>query len=404
MDRNIVTEVKKPKRFINFLALTVFGLVIFGFGWSVGSGRINIAMLNKNSLQTQNANLPDNLDYASTDDVYDVIRQDFDGELKVDELTAGLKKGLADATGDPYTEYFTDEEAQDFDDELNGEFSGIGAELTKEGDQIIVVAPISGYPADKAGIQPKDVIVAIDDKSTFDLSVSEAVNKIRGESGTSVTLTIVRDGKSKDYTIIREDITIPSVETEIKTGNIGYIKISRFAEDTVELAEKAAQEFRSKNVKGIVVDLRGNPGGLLESSVDVASLWLDEGDQVVVEKRGVEVIKTHLATGENLLKDIPTIVLIDEGSASASEILAGALKDNDVATLMGTDSFGKGSVQQLSPIVSGGVLKITVARWYTPNGRNIDQEGISPDIKVEISDKDQAKDLDTQLQAALKKL
>lgn len=404
MQRQNVTEVKKPKRFRNLFALTVFGLVIFGFGWSVGSGRINIAMLNKNSLQTQNANLPENLDYASTDDVYDVIRQDFDGELKVDELTAGLKKGLANATGDPYTEYFTDEEAKEFDDELNGEFSGIGAELTKEGDQIIVVAPISGYPADEAGIKPKDAIIAIDDKSTYGLSVSEAVTKIRGETGTSVTLTVVRDGKSKDYTIVREDITIPSVETEIKPGNIGYIKISRFAEDTVQLAEQAASEFKSKNVKGVIIDVRGNPGGLLESSVDVSSLWLNEGDQVVVEKRGQEVIKTHLASGDSTLSGIPTIVLIDEGSASASEILAGALKDNDAATLMGTDSFGKGSVQQLTPIISGGVLKITVARWFTPDGRNIDQEGISPDIKIEISDKDINKDRDTQLQAALKKL
>lgn len=396
----------KPKssKFSQYFWLFFFGLLIFSGGYVVGSGKVNISFLNKDNFQTQNASLPENLDYSSIDEVYSALKQNYDGELKLEDLINGLKKGLANSTGNPYTEYLTDDEASDFDSELNGEFSGIGAELSKENNQIVVVAPISGFPADKAGLRPKDAIIAIDDESTYNMSVTDAVKKIRGEPGTKVVLTISRGEQTKDYEIIREDIVIPSVEYKVVDNKIGYIKISRFADDTAELAKKAANELKQQNIKGVVLDLRGNPGGLLDASVAVASQWLDAGDQVVVEKRGSEVIKTHLASGENPLKGVPTIVLIDEGSASASEILAGALKDNQAASLVGTDSYGKGSVQQLIPLNNGGVIKITIARWYTPNGRNIDKEGIAPDKKIDRSISDIKNDKDPQLDAALKQL
>lgn len=396
----------KPKssKFSQYFWLFFFGLLIFSGGYVVGSGKVNISFLNKDNFQTQNASLPENLDYSSIDEVYSALKQNYDGELKLEDLINGLKKGLANSTGNPYTEYLTDDEASDFDSELNGEFSGIGAELSKENNQIVVVAPISGFPADKAGLRPKDAIIAIDDESTYNMSVTDAVKKIRGEPGTKVVLTISRGEQTKDYEIIREDIVIPSVEYKVIDNKIGYIKISRFADDTAELAKKAANELKQQNVKGVVLDLRGNPGGLLDASVAVASQWLDAGDQVVVEKRGSEVIKTHLASGENPLKGVPTVVLIDEGSASASEILAGALKDNQAASLVGTDSYGKGSVQQLIPLNNGGVIKITIARWYTPNGRNIDKEGIAPDKKIDRSISDIKNDKDPQLDAALKQL
>lgn len=396
----------KPKssKFSQYFWLFFFGLLIFSGGYVVGSGKVNISFLNKDNFQTQNASLPENLDYSSIDEVYSALKQNYDGELKLEDLINGLKKGLANSTGNPYTEYLTDDEASDFDSELNGEFSGIGAELSKENNQIVVVAPISGFPADKAGLRPKDAIIAIDDESTYNMSVTDAVKKIRGEPGTKVVLTISRGEQTKDYEIIREDIVIPSVEYKVIDNKIGYIKISRFADDTAELAKKAANELKQQNVKGVVLDLRGNPGGLLDASVAVASQWLDAGDQVVVEKRGSEVIKTHLASGENPLKGVPAVVLIDEGSASASEILAGALKDNQAASLVGTDSYGKGSVQQLIPLNNGGVIKITIARWYTPNGRNIDKEGIAPDKKIDRSISDIKNDKDPQLDAALKQL
>lgn len=375
------------------------GLALFGLGWFMGSGRLQFY-----GFSSQNPDLPNNLNYASVDQVYDVLRKTYDGQLDVEELLTGLKKGLAQATGDPYTEYLSAQEATEFNNDLNGTFSGIGAELSRDNDQITVVAPLKGFPAEKAGLKAQDVITQIDGKPTFDMSLSEAVDNIRGPSGTTVTLTIIRENDgTKELTITRQDITIPSVEYRVENG-IGYLEISRFSDDTADLANEAAKAFKQQNVKGVVVDVRNNPGGLLDASVDVASLWLERGTVVLKEQRGGEVIKTYRAKGNDVLKGVPTVVLINEGSASASEILAGALADNNAATLIGQKSYGKGSVQGLEPISSGGVLKVTIARWYTPNGRNIDKEGIKPDKSVEISAKDFEAGRDPQEAAARKAL
>ncbi len=390
--------------FRHYLTLSIIGICIFVGGWSLGSSNIDISLFD-NNIKTQNENLPAELDYSSVDEVYDLIRENYDGELKLDAVMNGLKNGLANSTGDPYTEYLSKEEADEFDDELNGSFSGIGAELSKENDLLVVVSPISGFPADKAGLLPKDVITEIDGENTFDMSLSQAVNKIRGESGSSVELKVLRKGENpKKLKIIRENITIPSVESSMKENNIGYIKISRFDESTADLAKKASENLKSKGAKKIILDLRGNPGGLITSAVDVSSLWLEKGTLVVQEKRGETVIESHDANGTNLLLGFETVILIDEGSASASEIVAGALKDHNKATLIGEDSYGKGSVQQLTPVSSGGLLKITIARWYTPNGRNIDKEGISPDKKVPMTGNDTKSDSDQQLNYAIKYL
>jgi carboxyl-terminal processing protease len=319
-------------------------------------------------------------------------------------LLNGLKSGLAQSTGDTYTEYLNAEEAKEFNNDLNGTFSGIGAELSREKEQLVIVAPISGYPAEEAGLRAQDAILEIDGEPTYDLSLTEAVNKIRGPAGTEVELTIGREGVGQEtYKITREDIKIPSVEYEVKDG-IGYLEISRFAEDTVNLSKEAAQSFKDQNVKGVVLDMRNNPGGLLDAAVDISSLWLDEGEVVLEEQRGGEVIKSYRATGNNILSGIPTVVLVNEGSASASEIVAGALADNGAAKLVGQQTFGKGSVQTLEPISSGGVLKVTIARWFTPGGRNIDKEGIKPDKVVEMTIEDYEADRDPQQQAAIELL
>lgn len=376
-----------------------FGLGLFLLGWFVGSGRLSFY-----SLSNQNEQLPSNLNYASVEQVYDVLRQTYDGELTVEQLLDGLKAGLAQSTGDPYTEYLNVEEAKEFDNDLNGTFSGIGAELSREGDQLTVVAPIAGYPAEEAGLRAQDIITEIDGEPAYDLSLTEAVNKIRGPAGTTVKLTILRAGSGvQELEITREDITIPSVEYEVIDG-IGYMQISRFADDTSRLAREAAKSFKDQNVSGVVVDVRNNPGGLLNSSVDIASLWLDEGDVVLEEQRGGEVIKTYRATGGNILKDVPTVVLVNEGSASASEILAGALVDHEAAQLVGKKTFGKGSVQGLEPLTSGGVLKVTIARWYTPNGRNIDKEGIAVGTEVDLTAEDIKAEQDPQKDKAFELL
>jgi carboxyl-terminal processing protease len=231
--------------------------------------------------------------------------------------------------------------------------------------------------------------------------VSEAVKRIRGPKGTVVKLKIIRAGKEeKNFDITREEINIPSVEAKVEDG-IGYMKISRFGDDTSALAAKGAEEFKQAGVRGVVLDMRGNPGGLLDSAVAVSSLWLPSGKTVLSERRDGVVVKNFPATGSAPLKGIPTAVLINDGSASASEITAGALKDNGAATLVGKKSFGKGSVQQLSQLRGGGVLKVTIARWFTPNGKNIDKEGIEPDQKVELTEEDAKAGRDPQKDAAI---
>lgn len=378
---------------------------VFLFGWAIGSGRINIgpnALLHKKVA----SQLPANLDYSSVEQVYDKLRDSFDGQLDANKLQDGLKQGLVKASGDPYTEYLNPEEAKRFSEDLSGTFTGIGAELTKDPktDSIVVVAPLAGFPAEKAGLKPKDQVVAIDGQSTFDLSVSEAVNRIRGPKDTKVRLKIVR-GNDKDFEveITRAEITVPSVESQIIDGQIGYLKVSRFSEDTGQLAHDAAQRFADARVKGVILDLRGNPGGLLNEAVNLSGLWLDSSQTVLQEKRGTTVVKTYKPSGnQHVLKGIPTVVLVDEGSASASEITAGALQENKVATLLGVKTFGKGSVQTVEKLQNGGELKVTVAKWFTPNGRNINKEGIEPDKKVERSEEDYQNNKDPQKDAALK--
>lgn len=383
---------KWPKRVLGI----VVGAIIFSLGVQYGQGNIGGGL----SINPANKQLG-SLDYQSVNEVYSQLKKDYDGKLEKDKLLDGLKAGLTQAAGDPYTEYLNADAAKEFDSDLNGSFTGVGAELSKDAStkSIIIVAPLSGFPAEKAGLRPKDVIAEIDGKSATDLSISEAVKRIRGPKGTKVKLKIVRDdAQAFDVEIERAEITIPSVESKID-GNIGYIKVSRFAEDTVQLSKDAAQKFKNANVKGVVLDVRGDPGGLLDAAVGVSSLWLKD-KTVLTERRDGQVIRTYRSEGTATLAGIPTIVLIDEGSASASEITAGALRDNEAAKLYGQKSFGKGSVQQLQRLAAGGILKVTVARWFTPNGKNIDKAGLEPDTKVERTAEDFKNNRDPQLDKA----
>jgi carboxyl-terminal processing protease len=376
-----------------FLAI----VLIFGAGVAVGRGGVD--SIGGKSLPGKTAS---QLDYSSVDQVYGVLKKDFDGNLNQQKLIDGLKSGLVSATGDPYTEYFSPADAKVFNNQLSGSITGIGAELgTNDQNNIVIVSPLSGYPAEKAGLKPKDIVAAIDGKTTQGMSVDAAVSKIRGNAGTNVTLTIVRgSAKAFDVTITRQKITVPSVKYE-EIGNIGYMKINQFTQDTVSLAQKGAQEFKDKNVKGVVLDLRGDPGGYLDAAVGVSSLWLNQGQTVVQERRGATVVGSEPARGGNTLKGLPTVVLIDGGSASASEITAGALRDNGMAQLVGVKSFGKGSVQQVENFKDGSEIKVTIARWYTPKGKNIDKQGITPDVIVNVSDADAAAGQDPQKDKAL---
>lgn len=390
------TDKKRSKK--RYLFGIVAGLLIFMLGLNVGNGRLAFG-----AHKAVSSDLPADLNYASVEAIYDKLRANYDGQLDQNQLLDGLKQGLASASGDPYTEYFNAKDAKEFDDELNGSFTGIGAELGKRADGgIEIISPIAGFPAEKAGLKAKDLIAEVDGKSTVGWTVTEAVSKIRGEANTKVKLKIIRNNSQElDFEITRAQITVPSVKSEIIDGNIGLLTISRFGPDTVQLSKEAADSFKKANVTGVILDLRGDPGGLLDAAIGVSSLWLDKSQTVLQEKRDGKVVKTFKASGNPTLKGVKTVVLINEGSASASEITAGALKDNNVATLIGTKSYGKGSVQQLLELSDGGMLKVTSAHWFTPSGKGIDKSGLEPDQKVERTDDDFKNNKDPQKDAAI---
>lgn len=398
----ITTNVPKRKKgFGTYTLLAVIGVCLFAAGVGVGQGRITIG-IHRASVNSQ---LPSELNYTSVDQVYQSLKENYAGKLTTTQLLDGLKDGLAGAANDPYTEYFTAQEAQQFKNQLNNTFSGIGAELGKDAnDNIIIVAPIKGYPAEKAGLRAKDIIIAINGKSTQGYGIEKAVSLIRGKKDTKVTLQVVRAGKQLSFTITRQDIQVPSVTTKILEGNIGYIQISSFSDDTADLFSKAAARLRNAHVKGVILDLRGNPGGLLSAAVSVSSEWLPEDTLILQEKRGNTIVDQYTSQGEHLLVGLPTVVLINEGSASASEITAGALHDNAAAYLIGEKSFGKGVVQQLINFGDGSELKVTVASWYRPNGKNINHLGITPDKTVKMTEADVAANSDVQKAAALQYL
>ncbi len=372
------------------------GLFIFLLGVGYGSGKITIGNGGENS------NLPSSLSFSSVNQVYQALKNNYDGKLTKQQLIDGLNEGLAESTGDPYTEYFNAKNAKSFNDELNNSFSGIGAELGKDfNGNLQIIAPITGTPASKAGLKPKDLITEINGQSTSGMSADFAVTKIRGQSGTQVRLTVVRNhAQTLHFTITRSKITVPSVESKILDGNIGYLQITSFSNDTADLAQKAAQKLKDHHVKGVILDLRDNPGGLVDAAVNVSSLWLPKDKIIMQEKHDGQVTQTYSATGNNTLLGLPTVVLVNDGSASASEITAGALHDNNVAKIYGIKTYGKGVVQQILNLSGGAELKVTVASWYRPNGQNINKKGITPDKIVKISDADLKSKNDTQLKAA----
>ncbi|MDP3957243.1 MAG: S41 family peptidase [bacterium] len=346
------------------------------------------------------------IDFSLFWKVWGMLKDKYVDNQKLDAhaLFYGAIKGMLAATGDPYTTFFDPQENAAFQEDISGTFEGIGAEMGMQNEVLTVIAPLEGMPAEKAGLLAGDKIIKIDDQMTATMSLDEAVGKIRGSKGTEVKLTIFRNGdeESRDIIVLRDVILVKSVRFEMKENAIAYIRISRFGDDTEREFQEAVQQTISKKAKGLVIDMRNNPGGFLETAVDLASMMLPSGTVVVMEENGAGERKEIKSRGGDVLSRIPTVVLINEGSASASEILAGALKDNrDDVTLVGKKSFGKGSVQELISVSRDTAVKITVARWLTPAGHQINTIGIAPDIEVSITRDDLDNKRDPQLDKAL---
>lgn len=391
------------KRSFGWSTVITSSLVIGFVGFGLGFNYDYIENKFLSSATEQNQQLPDNLNYASVEEIYDELRQNFDGELNAQELLEGAKRGLVRASGDPFTEYLDQAAATEFQHSLEGTFSGIGAQIAIKNNRLVVVAPLDSTPADKAGLQPGDHIAAVDGEDTSQMTLEEAVSKIRGEEGTDVKLLIVRDQRTtEEVTITRGQIEVPSVTTEVR-GNVGIIELNRFGPDTAADFDRELKSLKSSGIEKIVLDMRNNPGGLLTAAISVADEFLGSGNIVEVRRSG-DVIDVESSRPGGLFTEGKVVVLINVGSASASEIVAGALADNGRAQVVGEQSFGKGSVQELQQLKASGLLKVTTSHWFTPNGTSISEEGITPDIKVELTNEDFNNDRDPQLDKALELL
>jgi carboxyl-terminal processing protease len=327
-------------------------------------------------------------------------------QISKEERLEGAIEGLVKSYNDPYTIYLPPKDAEQFEEDISGNFSGVGMEVGIRDNIITVISPLPGTPAEKAGIVAGDAIVRIDDKTTEDMSIDKAVNLIRGEKGTEVKLTIYREGEQEflEIPVVRDTILVPTIKTELK-GDVFIISLFSFNAIAEMKMQEALREYVNSGANKIILDLRGNPGGFLQSAVSIAGYFLPAGKVVVRENFGENIDEqVFRSQGKSLKQYTPEeiVVLINKGSASASEILAGALKEHGVATLIGETTFGKGSVQELVELPDGSSLKVTVARWLTPNGTSISDGGLAPDIKIGRTPQQVLDDEDPQLEAALK--
>ena len=376
-----------------FLTLVIVAIVSFVAGARSDALFANVASVF--GIRTSNKTI----DLSSVQKTYQELIANYDGKLDTQKLIYGANRGLVEAAGDPHTSYMDPDEAKEFDKSLSGQIGGgIGAEIGLRNNKPTIIKPLENSPAQKAGIKAGEVIVKVNDESSSDWSVDKVVSKIRGEIGTSVKLTLLSEGQTREVSVVRQNIVSPAVESEVD-GEIGILKVNRFGDDTVSLSRKYASEFVEKGVKKVILDLRNNPGGTVGAAQGLLGIWLDN-QIAMTERRGSEIVKTLRTTGAPILGNMKTVVLINGNSASASEITAGALREYGKATLVGQKSYGKGSVQIVLGLPGGSQMKVTEARWYTPKGKNIDKTGIEPDVKVDLSSDDVNNNVDPQMDKA----
>ena len=342
-----------------------------------------------------------NIKWDDLNEVYSQISSNFDGSIDKTKLIEGAKKGLTAALADPYTVYYDSKEAAEFKSDLKGEIkeAGVGIEMMKQGDYVVVTRTLPNNPARKAGVHAGDIIFAINGEEVWDKDTEIIASKVRGPSGEKVKLTVARDKQKLDFELVREKINNVSADITYQ-DKTAIISVYRFSEDTGTLVQSFTKDFKNRGINKVILDLRNNGGGYVTAARDLLSLWLD-GDKILTQKSAtIGQTITYAKRGEATLKDMKTIVLVNNATASASEIVAGALKDYKKASILGTKTYGKGVVQTMLELSGGSLLKITTAHWYTPEGQTINKTGISPDVEVERSYSDINSGKDPQLDKA----
>lgn len=389
--------------------ITGFVLGLF-FAWNQNDSAympVKEGMLGLSKIQTEAAK---NLDFAMFWQVWNIVKNNYVDHDKVtdQDLYYGALEGIVGALKDPYSVFFDPNLAKSFNEDLAGSFTGIGAEIGIRDGILTVVASLLDSPADKAGLKSGDRIFKVDGEEAYNWSTEKAIQRIRGPKGTEVVLTVAREGADDfiDIKIVRDTIVMPNLKFSFEklpnNKEVAYLALYNFNEDSyLKVAEKITEIKKNPNCIGLILDLRNNPGGYLNVAIDLASEWVESGI-IVSERSGNGEVYDYPTYAYGNLKDLKTVVLIDGGSASASEIVAGALQDHKKAIIVGQPSFGKGSVQTLHDLADGSAIKLTVAKWMTPNGKNIDKEGIKPDIYVKYVWDEKNPDKDPQLEEALK--
>jgi len=380
---------------IKRITIVVLIVAVFGIGFFFG--------------KTQNSKIvtqPEDVNFSLFWEAWNLVKQRYvePEEINNQDMVYGSIAGMVESLEDPYTVFFQPDETEKFLEDVTGRFEGVGMEIGIRKGNLQVIAPLEGTPAKRAGLRPGDIIVTIDEESARDITIEEAVSLIRGPKGTEVTLGVVRDDwpTPKEFKIERAVIEVPSLKWELIDGNIAHINLYHFSEKATADFKAASMEILNSGADRIILDLRSNPGGYLEVAQDIAGWFLEKESVVVVEDFGsIDTKQIYKAEGNSRFLNYPLVVLVNQGSASASEILAAALRDNREVPLVGETSFGKGSVQQLQKLSDGSSIKITIARWLTPSGKLIKDIGLKPDYRVEITEEDLQEDKDPQLEKAI---
>jgi len=367
----------------------MIALITFATGFWLGRSGIIDAFSNVSSVINQETNKPDGVDFSLFWDTWKAVEKKFAGKesLNAQDMVYGATAGMVEALDDPYTTFMNPQETEKFTTDISGSFEGIGAEIGIRENFPVIIAPLAETPAEKAGVMSGDRILKVDDTVVIDLPIDKIVDMIRGPKETEVTLTVIHKGadNSEEISITRGTIDVPSLRWEMLEDNIALIHFYQFSADADREFKKAINEAIQQEMSGLILDLRNNPGGYLEVATEISSQFVDKGKVVLIEEYANGERKEHKSSGGNILKDYPSVILVNEGSASASEIVAGALRDHNGILLVGQKTYGKGSVQELENLKGGSSLKVTVAKWLTPSGMCINKEGLKPDIEVELT-------------------